>query len=86
MNRCAWFVLIAALTACVASFPEGDALGGMHDLAGNVGEWTSTTTPDGHVLKDAGWNTSDPAQAQGVTRYIGIPIFRGPSTGFRCAK
>jgi formylglycine-generating enzyme required for sulfatase activity len=73
-------------TCSVGSFPAGDALGGIHDLAGNVGEWTSTSTAGGHVVKAAGWNADVPAQAEGVTREIGIPIFRGPSTGFRCVQ
>ena len=58
----------------------------MHDLAGNVGEWTSTSTAEGHVIKGAGWNTDVPAQAEGVTREVASPSFRGPATGFRCVK
>jgi CubicO group peptidase (beta-lactamase class C family) len=73
-------------TCPVGSFAAGDAPGAIHDLAGNVGEWTSTSTTEGHVVKAAGWNTDVPAQAEGVTREVGIPIFRGPATGFRCVR
>jgi serine/threonine protein kinase/formylglycine-generating enzyme required for sulfatase activity len=33
-------------TCKVGSFPKGDAPGGVHDLAGNVSEWTSTEASD----------------------------------------
>ena len=86
-SQLCWSGVEKRMSTCpVGGFREGDALGGIHDLAGNVGEWTSTSTSDGHVVKAAGWNTDVPAQAEGVTRDVGIPIFRGPSTGFRCAQ
>jgi formylglycine-generating enzyme required for sulfatase activity len=73
-------------TCPVGSFPEGDARGGIHDLAGNVGEWTSSTEPDGHVVKAGGWNMPDPASARSASREVAIPAFRGPTTGFRCVE
>jgi CubicO group peptidase (beta-lactamase class C family) len=86
-SQLCWSGIEKRMSTCsVGSFPQGDALGAIHDLAGNVGEWTSTSTTDGYVIKAAGWNTDVPAQAEGVTREIATPIFRGPATGFRCVK
>ena len=66
--------------------PEGDGLGGVHDLAGNVAEWTSTTAPKGHVLKGSGWHVSDPAGALPAAREVIQATFRAPIAGFRCAR
>ncbi len=73
-------------TCAVGAFPDGDGLGGVHDLAGNVAEWTSTTGPEGRVLKGSGWNAVDPVSARGATREVVASTFRAPIAGFRCAR
>jgi formylglycine-generating enzyme required for sulfatase activity len=72
-------------TCPVGSFPEGDAPTGIHDLAGNVWELTSTIT-SGYVAMGAGYNVDDASLVDVAVRIPGEPAFRGPNTGFRCAK
>jgi CubicO group peptidase (beta-lactamase class C family) len=74
-------------TCAVGSFPASDARGGIHDLAGNVFEWTSSTagTAD-RVQKGGAWTTRDPGGVQGAGRVEGEAAFRGPTVGLRCAK
>jgi formylglycine-generating enzyme required for sulfatase activity len=47
-------------TCAVGSFPEGDAPGGIHDLAGNVSEWTTgygeAGARGGHNHRGGNWN------------------------------
>jgi formylglycine-generating enzyme required for sulfatase activity len=77
-------------TCPVGSLPEGDALGGIHDLAGNVWEWTSDTVGGtDHVMRGMGWNETDATHLRGDARLpggVGEAGFRGPTTGFRCAR
>lgn len=74
-------------TCAVGGFEKGDALGGIHDLAGNVWEWTSTVSSGSdHVMKGGGWNRRDERDLMATGHLAGEPAFRGPNTGFRCAK
>jgi hypothetical protein len=74
-------------TCAVGSFPESDARGGIHDLAGNVWEWTSTATrAAGRVQKGGGWNAQAAADLEAERQLDGDLTFRGPNVGFRCAK
>lgn len=73
-------------TCPVSSFVNGDGRGGVHDLAGNVGEWTSTAAENGYVVKAAGFNVSNADGALCAAREPTAPTFRGPSVGFRCVS
>ena len=74
-------------TCAVASFDKGDALGGIHDLAGNVWEWMSTVpSAPNYVMKGGGWNGRDDRDLLATSHLAGEPAFRGPNVGFRCAK
>jgi len=75
-------------TCAVGSFPESDALGGIHDLAGNVWEFTSSTVggTDPIIAKGAGYNEASPALVESSHRDTGEVGFRGPTVGFRCLK
>jgi sulfatase modifying factor 1 len=75
-------------TCPVGSFPASDGLGGIHDLAGNVWEFTSSTVAgtDPIVSKGASYNEASPGLFQSSHRDTGEPAFRGPTVGFRCVK
>jgi len=77
-------------TCSVGSFPSGDAPGGIHDLAGNVWEWTSTkfdATGAARVTRGGGWD-SDGASilVRSSIRLPAPPSYRGRVNGFRCAR
>jgi len=79
-----------AETAPVGSFPQGDNQWGVHDLAGNVYEWTmgyEDKTQTKRVGRGAGW---DERFADAVTAahrsYARVPTFRSNVLGFRCAR
>jgi formylglycine-generating enzyme required for sulfatase activity len=75
-------------TAPVGSFPKGDSSSGVHDLAGNVWEWTqSLFNATDRVCRGGSWgdgagSTSLKAQTRGWFS----PSDRDPVLGFRCAK
>jgi sulfatase modifying factor 1 len=45
-------------TCPVGSFPKGDAPGGIHDLAGNVSEWTFQYAQAYSIARGGGWRLS----------------------------
>jgi formylglycine-generating enzyme len=88
-------------TCPVGSTPSGDAIGGIHDLAGNVEEWTSTTLADMmppnslgscggptdcRVTCGGSWNDLDAASFR--TGFSGdqLPQYRNFFLGFRCVQ
>lgn len=70
-------------TCAVGSFPEGDTPDGIHDLAGNVWELTSTS---GQVAMGAGYNVDKESLVDVALRVPGEIGFRAPNTGFRCVR
>ncbi|MFP8870350.1 MAG: formylglycine-generating enzyme family protein, partial [Myxococcota bacterium] len=74
-------------TAPVGSFANGATPEGLHDLAGNVMEWTSSRTNAGKaVLKGGGWNTENPAHVRSAIRFDEAPDFSSDDAGFRCVR
>jgi formylglycine-generating enzyme required for sulfatase activity len=76
-------------TCPVGTFPEGDAPGGIHDLAGNVWEWTSGSyDPIGaaRIFRGGSWFNFNPTGMRVALRSWLGPILRGSVVGFRCAR
>jgi formylglycine-generating enzyme required for sulfatase activity len=71
----------------VGQFPFGDAPGAIHDLAGNVGEWTADRLPSGEaILKGSASNASEPSDVRVTGRDVLRPVFRAHVAGFRCVQ
>jgi len=76
-----------ASTCPVGSNSSGDAPGGIHDLAGNVWEWTSSNMgPDNRVIRGGAWTNTD-AQGLTVANTNGAhPPWHTEALGMRCAR
>jgi formylglycine-generating enzyme required for sulfatase activity len=88
-------------TSPVATFPAGNSLLGLSDMAGNVMEWVSdwygpygnipVNDPAGaasgthHVARGGHWLSSNPAAVRGADRERALPATRLSTLGFRCA-
>ncbi len=74
-------------TCAVGGYPSGDAPGGIHDLAGNVREWTSTAYDDSaRVDRGGGWDFGIPSRLRAAARNRSDPSRRYGNLGFRCAR
>jgi formylglycine-generating enzyme required for sulfatase activity len=76
-------------TCRVGEFPAGDAVGGIHDLAGNVWEWTSSAynqRDTSRVNKGGGFISNRRGDLHVANRYADEPTNRTVYDGFRCAK
>jgi formylglycine-generating enzyme required for sulfatase activity len=83
-----------ARTAPVGSFRAGDSRWGVHDMAGNVGEWTSSAYcpyPQNRcanaerVYRGGGWAAVLKTTVQATRRAWSLPTARDADRGFRCA-
>jgi formylglycine-generating enzyme required for sulfatase activity len=76
-------------TCAVGSFREGDAPGGIHDLAGNVWEWTSSNfdaTGAARVIRGGSWDSGVASYIRAAYRVRYTPGNRNTDLGFRCAR
>ena len=82
-------------TCPVGANPAGDAPGGVHDLMGNVWEWTETPLSiflpgsgprheSDRIARGGGWGTRLPSHLTSTVRNWRPPAERVNSLGFRC--
>ena len=76
-------------TCPVSSYPAGHSKHGVHDLAGNVWEWTSSPWSSGsrlRVFRGGSWKIGDPGSMRAAYRDRSGPLYRVSEGGFRCAR
>jgi hypothetical protein len=72
-------------TCATGAFPAGDSPDGLHDLGGNVREWTSSKVGRDRVVRGGSWGDSLPSFLAAGFRGMNASDERFEITGFRCA-
>lgn len=72
-------------TCAVGAFARGDSPDGLHDLGGNVREWTATRVGRDRIVRGGSWGDSLPEFLAAGFRGMNKPDERFEITGFRCA-
>ena len=76
---------VAMFTCEVGSRKAGDSRWGVHDLAGNVFEWTSSDYKSiAKICPGGSWNYEEPRFFRARNRNFFKPTFRSGYVGFRC--
>jgi formylglycine-generating enzyme len=74
-------------TCPVGGMPEGDAPGGIHDLGGNVWEWTSNVLDaKTRCIRGGGWNLGVASNFHVAFRIGSAASSRVANLGLRCAR
>ena len=76
-------------TSPVGSYPKGDSMNGLKDMAGNVREWTSSTyesTSEHKVDRGGSWYNNSPDIVRASYRSFGSPASRNDFLGVRCVR
>jgi hypothetical protein len=87
-DQLCWSGVAAQQTTCeVGTFTAGDTPQGIHDLAGNVREWTASTLAAGNpIVKGSSFNDEQAVQVRVSRRDGGPPDLRTYVAGFRCVR
>jgi len=72
-------------TCAVGTHPASDAPGGIHDLAGNVWEWTTGMIGQSHVYRGGSWGNTEARYLRAATRSRNGALVSYGVLGFRCA-
>ncbi len=72
--------------APVGSYPQDSSPCGLHDMAGNVCEWTATKVDSDQVVRGGSWADLLPEAASCGARFSLNPGTRSSRLGFRCAR
>jgi formylglycine-generating enzyme required for sulfatase activity len=70
----------------VGSFPRGATPEGIHDMAGSVWEWTSSSSGSQKVLKGGSWLEKNPANLRASTSRYEDSDLSHDDDGFRCLR